>query len=118
MAKQIDLKDVDIYYGDFLAVEGVTLTIPPLDGENIYSPHARHRVAPSCALRRRSMGASWFEFTPVRSARATAGEQGPRARSSDPPVYAGGRCRPGDGRSVVGVSGTSASAASRWRRRG
>jgi phosphate transport system ATP-binding protein len=29
MAKQIDLKDVDIYYGDFLAVEGVTLTIPP-----------------------------------------------------------------------------------------
>lgn len=29
MAKQVDLKDLDVYYGDFLAVEGVTLTIPP-----------------------------------------------------------------------------------------
>ena len=29
MAKQVDLKDVDVYYGDFLAVEDVTLTIPP-----------------------------------------------------------------------------------------
>ena len=29
MARLIDLKDVDIYYSDFLAVEGVTMTIPP-----------------------------------------------------------------------------------------
>jgi len=28
MAKRIDVKDLDIYYGDFLAVEGVTMTIP------------------------------------------------------------------------------------------
>ncbi len=28
MAKSIDISDLDIYYGDFLAVEGVTLTIP------------------------------------------------------------------------------------------
>ena len=28
MAKSIDIADLDIYYGDFLAVEGVTLTIP------------------------------------------------------------------------------------------
>jgi phosphate transport system ATP-binding protein len=29
MAKQVELKDVDVYYGDFLAVQDVTLTIPP-----------------------------------------------------------------------------------------
>ncbi|HEU5043790.1 MAG TPA: phosphate ABC transporter ATP-binding protein PstB [Nocardioidaceae bacterium] len=28
MAKSIDISDLDIYYGDFLAVEGVTMTIP------------------------------------------------------------------------------------------
>ena len=28
MAKSIDVSDLDIYYGDFLAVEGVSLTIP------------------------------------------------------------------------------------------
>ena len=28
MAKSIDISDLDIYYGDFLAVEGVSLTIP------------------------------------------------------------------------------------------
>ena len=28
MAKSIDISDLDIYYGDFKAVEGVTLTIP------------------------------------------------------------------------------------------
>ncbi|HET8605051.1 MAG TPA: phosphate ABC transporter ATP-binding protein PstB [Marmoricola sp.] len=28
MAKSIDIADLDIYYGDFLAVEGVNLTIP------------------------------------------------------------------------------------------
>ncbi len=28
MAKSIDVSDLNIYYGDFLAVEGVTLTIP------------------------------------------------------------------------------------------
>src|SRR6476659_10258295 len=28
MAKSIDISDVDIYYGDFLAVEGVNMTIP------------------------------------------------------------------------------------------
>jgi phosphate transport system ATP-binding protein len=28
MAKSIDISDLNIYYGDFLAVEGVTLTIP------------------------------------------------------------------------------------------
>ncbi len=29
MAKSIDISDLDIYYGDFLAVEGVTMTIKP-----------------------------------------------------------------------------------------
>ncbi|SDS16838.1 phosphate ABC transporter ATP-binding protein PstB [Paraoerskovia marina] len=29
MAQRIDVKDLDIYYGDFLAVEGVTMTIEP-----------------------------------------------------------------------------------------
>ena len=29
MSKRIDLVDLDIYYGDFLAVEGVTLTVSP-----------------------------------------------------------------------------------------
>ena len=29
MAKSITVSDLDIYYGDFLAVEGVTLTIEP-----------------------------------------------------------------------------------------
>lgn len=29
MAMQIDARDVDIYYGDFLAVEGVSMTIQP-----------------------------------------------------------------------------------------
>src|SRR3954447_25808844 len=29
MAKRIDVKDVDIYYGKFLAVSGVNLTIEP-----------------------------------------------------------------------------------------
>ncbi|SHK41746.1 phosphate ABC transporter ATP-binding protein, PhoT family [Pseudonocardia thermophila] len=29
MAKRLDLKDVDIYYGSFQAVDGVTLSIPP-----------------------------------------------------------------------------------------
>ncbi|MDB5717982.1 MAG: phosphate transporter ATP-binding protein [Sphingomonas bacterium] len=28
MAKSIDVSDLDIYYGDFLAVQGVTMTIP------------------------------------------------------------------------------------------
>jgi phosphate transport system ATP-binding protein len=28
MAKSIDISDLNVYYGDFLAVEGVTLTIP------------------------------------------------------------------------------------------
>ena len=28
MAKSIDISDLDIYYGDFLAVEGVSMTIP------------------------------------------------------------------------------------------
>jgi phosphate transport system ATP-binding protein len=48
MAKQIELKDVDIYYGDFLAVEGVTLTIPP---HAVTRSSARPGVKsrPSCA---------------------------------------------------------------------
>jgi len=29
MAKRIDVSDVDVYYGDFKAVEGVTLTVEP-----------------------------------------------------------------------------------------
>ena len=29
MAKRIDIKDLDIYYGDFKAVEGVNLAIEP-----------------------------------------------------------------------------------------
>jgi ABC-type phosphate transport system ATPase subunit len=29
MAKRIDVKDVDIYYGKFHAVDGVTLSVPP-----------------------------------------------------------------------------------------
>ena len=29
MAKRIDVKDLNVYYGDFKAVEGVTLTIEP-----------------------------------------------------------------------------------------
>ncbi|TCP54368.1 phosphate ABC transporter ATP-binding protein (PhoT family) [Tamaricihabitans halophyticus] len=29
MAKRIDIKDVDIYYGKFHAVEGVTVSVPP-----------------------------------------------------------------------------------------
>ncbi|WP_369369954.1 phosphate ABC transporter ATP-binding protein PstB [Promicromonospora sp. Populi] len=29
MAQRIDVKDLDIYYGDFLAVEGVSMTIDP-----------------------------------------------------------------------------------------
>ncbi len=29
MAKRIEVKDLDIYYGDFLAVKGVTLTVEP-----------------------------------------------------------------------------------------
>ncbi len=29
MAKRIETKDVDIYYGKFLAVSGVTLTVAP-----------------------------------------------------------------------------------------
>ncbi|MBA2322919.1 MAG: ATP-binding cassette domain-containing protein, partial [Pseudonocardiales bacterium] len=29
MAKRLDLKDVDIYYGAFQAVAGVTLSVPP-----------------------------------------------------------------------------------------
>ena len=29
MAKRIDVSDLNIYYGDFLAVEGVTMTIEP-----------------------------------------------------------------------------------------
>ncbi|KRE60082.1 phosphate ABC transporter ATP-binding protein PstB [Nostocoides sp. Soil756] len=29
MAKRIDVKDLDMYYGDFLAVKGVTMTIEP-----------------------------------------------------------------------------------------
>ena len=29
MAKRIDLKDLDVYYGDFKAVEGVSLTVEP-----------------------------------------------------------------------------------------
>ncbi len=29
MAKRIDVKDLDIYYGDFKAVEGVTMTVEP-----------------------------------------------------------------------------------------
>src|SRR5882757_2697270 len=29
MAKRIDVKDVDIYYGKFHAVDGVTLQVPP-----------------------------------------------------------------------------------------
>ena len=28
MAKSIDISDLDIYYGDFKAVEGVSMTIP------------------------------------------------------------------------------------------
>ena len=29
MSKRIDVKDLDIYYGSFKAVEGVTMTVPP-----------------------------------------------------------------------------------------
>ena len=29
MAKRIDVKDLNVYYGDFKAVEGVSLTIEP-----------------------------------------------------------------------------------------
>src|SRR5437763_5746193 len=29
MAKRLDVKDVDIYYGKFHAVDGVTLSVPP-----------------------------------------------------------------------------------------
>ena len=29
MAKRIDIQDLDVYYGDFKAVEGVTMTVEP-----------------------------------------------------------------------------------------
>ena len=29
MAKRIDVKDLNVYYGDFKAVEGVSLTVEP-----------------------------------------------------------------------------------------
>ena len=29
MSKRIDIKDLNVYYGDFLAVEGVNMTIEP-----------------------------------------------------------------------------------------
>ena len=29
MAKRIDVKDLDIFYGDFKAVEGVSMTVEP-----------------------------------------------------------------------------------------
>ena len=41
MAKSIDVSDLDIYYGDFLAVEGVTMTIERADGDR---PHRAVRL--------------------------------------------------------------------------
>ena len=38
MAKSIDVSDLDIYYGDFLAVEGVTMTIEPRVGHRLHRP--------------------------------------------------------------------------------
>ena len=38
MAKRIDVKDLDIYYGDFKAVEGVTMTVEPRSVTVVHRP--------------------------------------------------------------------------------
>jgi len=38
MAKRIDVKDLDIYYGDFKAVEGVTMTVEPRSVTSFIGP--------------------------------------------------------------------------------
>ena len=38
MAKRLDLKDVNIYYGSFHAVADVTLAIPPAQRDRIHRP--------------------------------------------------------------------------------
>ena len=38
MAKRLDLKDVDIYYGDFHAVANVNLAVPPRSVTSFIGP--------------------------------------------------------------------------------
>ena len=49
MAKSIDVSDLDIYYGDFLAVEGVSMTIPARSVTALIGPVRAAASRPSCA---------------------------------------------------------------------
>ena len=44
MAKRIDIKNLDIYYGDFKAVEGVNLGIEPKSVTAFIGPSDRKSV--------------------------------------------------------------------------
>ena len=49
MAKSIDVSDLDIYYGDFLAVEGVNMTIRAKCGDRVHRSLRLRQVDRSCA---------------------------------------------------------------------
>ena len=63
MAKRIDIKDLDIYYGDFKAVEGVNIAIEPKSvtafigpsgcGKSTVLQHQPHARSDSRRLHRR-----------------------------------------------------------------
>ena len=49
MAKSIDVSDLNIYYGDFLAVEGVNMTIKSQVGHRVHRTLRAAASPPSCA---------------------------------------------------------------------
>ena len=48
MAKSIDVSDLDIYYGDFLAVEGVNMTVTVPVGHGVHRTVRVRQVDRSC----------------------------------------------------------------------
>ena len=49
MAKSIDVSDLDIYYGDFLAVQGVNMTIKRALGDRVHRARRAAASRPCCA---------------------------------------------------------------------
>ena len=48
MAKSIDVSDLNIYYGDFLAVEGVNMTVKSQVGDRVHRPVRAAASRPCC----------------------------------------------------------------------
>ena len=71
--KRIDLKDLDIYYGSFLAVEGVTMSMPAHTVTALIGPSGCGKSTVLRTINRAAMTTTSMPSLNARSAQPTSG---------------------------------------------